>query len=178
MVLSLTVSVDRAAFQDPNVSRSDANPVATSDGKTFHNELKETSEEKMLRERKVALNRLFDKISLQPVTRAEILKSKGKGEAPSSSQSKRGMLERYDAVRKKAAAVNEEDEEPELSEIQLNMVCKFKGFFLESLVALMPLSADKKATKNDATLPEMEPAETFALQLRPCEYLISTLPVR
>lgn len=105
-------------------------PVVTAeDGskKTFHTDLKETSSEKMLRERKFALNRLFDKTNLQPIAAAAsastVAKGKGKAAQGSSSQSKRSMLERYDAGAKMRGS-SEEQEEEELSEIQLNMVCE------------------------------------------------------
>lgn len=82
----------------------------------------------MLRQRKAALNRLFDKTGLQPVALGKDPVGKGKGKAKAgSSQSKRGLLERYDAgAREKSpkSGEGEEEEGEEMSEMQLNMVCE------------------------------------------------------
>lgn len=131
IVLSLTPSISRSAFTDSNLPRGVEAPTKGKD-KSFHEDLKETTHEKMLRERKTALNRLFDKTSLQPVALPEVKlgSSKGKGKAKdqSGTQSRRGMLEKYDggaAMKKKGSSQGEEDEEgEEMSEMQLNMVCE------------------------------------------------------
>lgn len=77
----------------------------------------------MLRERKFALNRLFDKGNLQPISSAAASRgSKGKGK---SSMSKRGILEKYDvdlALKKKKGL--EDDEGEEMDENQLSAVCE------------------------------------------------------
>ena len=117
------------AFQDPNVvSGVDGAATTTEDGKKdFHADLKETASEKLLRERKVALNRLFDKTNLHPIVAASgaaATFAKGKGKQAASSQSKRAMLERYDAGAAMKCGSSEEHEEEEMSEIQLNMVCE------------------------------------------------------
>ncbi|ORY91570.1 SNF2 family N-terminal domain-domain-containing protein [Leucosporidium creatinivorum] len=156
ILLSVTPSICRRAFADSNLPRA-PDPVAVSGKKGIHDDLKETDHEKMLRQRKSALNRLFDKTGLQPVavgkdSGVKDVKGKGKGKAsgPGGTQSKRALLERYDAGgRKKSpkSGEGEDDESEEMSEMQLNMVYK-------------------KAVKNDANLPEMEPAPSFALSLR------------
>jgi DNA repair protein RAD5 len=130
ILLSLTPSISRRAFADSNLPR--APDPATLTKKGIHDDLKETDHEKMLRQRKAALNRLFDKTGLQPVALGKDPvgkdgKGKGKGKA-GSSQSRRGLLEKYDAgkARKKSPKSGEgEDEEgEEMSEMQLNMVCE------------------------------------------------------
>lgn len=131
IVLALTPSLSRSAFVDSNLPRG-IDATGPQGKKTFHDDLKETAHEKMLRERKSALNRLFDKTNLQPVVVAEAVKTasgkgKGKGkDAAGGTQSKRSMLERYDAssaMKKKDSDQGDEDGE-EMSAMQLNMVCE------------------------------------------------------
>ncbi|SGY79936.1 BQ5605_C008g05254 [Microbotryum silenes-dioicae] len=150
--LTLTPYILRSAFTAPSQT---INPV-TSDlkgGQTFHQDLKETTTERSLRQRKLALNKLFDKIDLQPFVRAQTGSRKGKGKAGgvSSSPSKRAMLENYDA--KLAGKDTGDEDEEEMS----TALCD-----LQSAIA----AVYKKATKNDANLPEMDPAPTFKLELR------------
>ncbi|SCV70982.1 BQ2448_3744 [Microbotryum intermedium] len=144
--LTLTPYILRSAFTTPHQSIS---PVtSTSKGQqTFHQDLKETTTERTLRQRKLALNKLFDKIDLQPFVRAQTGSRKGKGKmgAVISSPSKRAMLERYDARFAGKDADDEDEEEMSTSAIA---------------------AVYKKATKNDANLPEMEPAPSFKLELR------------
>jgi DNA repair protein RAD5 len=174
ILLSLSISISVNAFQDPNLLKGVDAATETEDSKkNFHTDLKETGPEKLLRERKFALNRLFDKISLHPVVAASGAASaapKNKGKQAASKQSKRAMLERYDAGALRKRASSEEHEEEEMSEIQLNMVCTCSLWVVSALCCpLMVLPIDKKAIKNDANLPEMEPADTFSLNLRGCE---------
>lgn len=128
ILLALSVSISVSAFQDPNVANGVDAATTTEDGKkNFHTDLKETGPEKMLRERKFALNRLFDKTNLQPIlgaSGAAATVSKGKGKQATSKQSKRAMLERYDAGALKKRGSEEEPEEEEMTELQLNMVCE------------------------------------------------------
>ncbi|GAA6004576.1 hypothetical protein JCM11491_002156 [Sporobolomyces phaffii] len=148
MSLVLSISIAKSAFTDPNLSApepiSHLTSIATK--KNFVDDLKETDRERLLRERKSALNKLFDKTNLQP-----ILDGMGNGapgsSMPSGSQSKRALLEKME--RKKAGGGSEADdeEEDEMNEIQLNLVYS-------------------KATKNDANLPERDPPDTFSLNLR------------
>lgn len=131
---------------------------------TVVDETKDTEEERRLKERKVSINRLFDKLRLKPVRSDAILqqhKKKGK------LNSKRAMLEHYDGkaekrlkgdkskskgkdAKDKGKGKAEEDDEDgsEVTENQVNEVFA-------------------KAVKNDLNLPEMDPPETFKLQLRP-----------
>lgn len=99
------------------------------------------------------MNKIFDKINLQPIVVGSSggggSDSKGKGKASGSGEgkankSKRSMVEKFDTQKK----VGEDDEEGnEMNVNQLNLVYS-------------------KAIKNDGNLPEMEPADTFSLDLR------------
>lgn len=127
MSLVLSISIAKTAFTNPNTSAPEPMSHLTAQAlvgkKNFLDDLKETDRERLLRERKSALNKLFDKTNLQPV-----LDGMGNGRegtnqlGPTSSQSKRAMLEKME--KKKAGGVGEEEEEEdEMSEIQLNLVC-------------------------------------------------------
>ncbi|GAA6061262.1 hypothetical protein JCM10212_000703 [Sporobolomyces blumeae] len=148
MSLVLSISMAKTAFTNPNVSNPASNPTSTSSTANgakpsmFDLGLKETDKERLLRERKSALNKLFDKTNLQPVV--DDVAEGGVSSLPGSSQSKRQLLERME---KRRSGEADDEEEDEMSEIQLNLVYS-------------------KATKNDATLPERDPPETFALKLR------------
>ncbi|GAA5823645.1 hypothetical protein JCM11251_000709 [Rhodosporidiobolus azoricus] len=169
--LSLSISLRRSAFINPNkvpvpppTSSAEAKNAASL-AANFNASLLETSSEKHLRERKRALNTLFDKTNLQPLPDPEAEEKakkakqaegdqKGKGKAmggakPSASQSKRAMLDRMEKSRAGGGSGEEgEDEEDEMNEIQLNLVYS-------------------KATKHDVNLPELDPPASFALTLRP-----------
>lgn len=138
MQLSLSVSLAKRAFTDPNTAaveplsaaRHGPNGVgagAATGGKKqgFLDDLRETDREKLLRERKKALNTLFDKADLQPV----VVDGGGAGDPPGSTQSKRAMLSRLEKGRTKGkgkaagSGSGSEDEEDEMNEIQLNLVC-------------------------------------------------------
>jgi hypothetical protein len=164
VVLSITASLRRSAFTNPNAAPQAVSNSA--DGrKTFHDDLKETETEKGMRERKAALNTLFSRVNLTPVVDVE---TKGDGVAGQLA-GKREMLDQYEKSRK----AGEEEEEKELSEDALAQVCKLSlppsGVHPIS-ADLAPCSlVDSKAIKNDANLPEAEPSDNFALSLRPCE---------
>ncbi|GAA5974575.1 hypothetical protein JCM5350_001200 [Sporobolomyces pararoseus] len=160
MSLILSVSISKSAFIDPNLSSpcptSTSTSITTNNGdgskkKSFIvDDLKETDRERLLRERKTALNKLFDKTNLQPINTNH--DSTGGGGAPTSSQSKRTLLEKMEKKKREKNENNngddeEEEEEDEMDEIQLNLVYS-------------------KATKNDSNLPERDPPDTFALNLR------------
>ncbi|GAA5896750.1 hypothetical protein JCM6882_005026 [Rhodosporidiobolus microsporus] len=181
--ISLSLSLRRSAFINPNLPPAPAAPPSAPSSSSsstaakksatlaagFNASLLETSSERHLRERKRALNTLFDKVDLQPLPDpdseaaaggdgkgAGAGKGKGKGKAggkasASQSQSKRAMLDRMEKSRAGSGGSGEEgeeEEEDEMSEIQLNLVYS-------------------KATKHDAHLPEKDPPESFALTLRP-----------
>ncbi|GAA5986669.1 hypothetical protein JCM10908_003851 [Rhodotorula pacifica] len=135
--LSLSVSLKKTAFTDPNIHAAEPTEAPSPHGKkSFLDDLQETEREKLLRERKKAFNILFDKADLQPYQEDSALRT--------GSQSKRAMLDRME----KRTGVGDDEEEDEMSEIQLNLVYS-------------------KAIKNDANLPERDPPDTFSLTLRP-----------
>ncbi|GJN89752.1 hypothetical protein Rhopal_002741-T1 [Rhodotorula paludigena] len=138
--LSLSISLRKTAFTDPNTSAPEPVSALTSVAgkKGFLDDLKETDREKLLRERKKALSTLFDKADLQPYVED--------GSMPTGTQSKRAMLSRME--KKGSGGSGSDEEEDEMSEIQLNLVYS-------------------KAIKNDASLPERDPPDSFALTLRP-----------
>ncbi|BGP15266.1 DNA helicase rad5 [Rhodosporidiobolus nylandii] len=177
--LLLRISLRRSAFINPNLDSSPSSsspstssphpsaapPTQPQAKKGFFDSLAETSNEKHLRERKRALSTLFDKADLQPVfdgdegegegdgegegaDGGEGGKGKAKAKVPGNTQSKRQMLSRLERSREGKGEGGDEEEEDEMSEIQLNLVYS-------------------KATKNDANLPERDPPDSFALQLRP-----------
>ncbi|KAF8512694.1 SNF2 family N-terminal domain-containing protein [Gautieria morchelliformis] len=147
MLLQLRVYVLAEAFQKHQISSSSDDP------RSMFNEGQETLDEQSLRERKASLQQLFKAIDLTPRRPNAFLRD---------SSSNVNVLEtvpvgRIDK-RKEKVGLNamEEAEDPEedgddaelLSEGQLDMIYK-------------------KAQKNDRTMPEMDPAETFTLNLRP-----------
>ncbi|KAB8073950.1 SNF2 family N-terminal domain-containing protein [Aspergillus leporis] len=109
-------------------------------------EEKESTEEKRLRLRQVALVKLFNEIGLQPSSANDMtLRHKKEGLLRAVE-----IAEQYDKNKKENKSNNEssEDEEsPELEEDQLDTLYK-------------------KAQSFDFSMPEAEPPTTFALQLR------------
>ena len=117
----------------------------------------ESTEEKNLRLRQVALVKLFDEICLKPTSMSETA-SKQKKEGllratEMTDQSEKGKKEKDKATKDDKAAkgdpehLSEEDEEEELQEDQLDTLYK-------------------KAQSFDFNMPESEPAPTFTLELR------------
>ncbi|KAI5480346.1 hypothetical protein MNV49_000921 [Pseudohyphozyma bogoriensis] len=138
VILSLQPYISRKAFSNANAPRVEPISTTASGKKVVHGDLKENDEERSLREKRAALNKLFDKTNLQPVVSDEKGK-KGKGK---TGVSKRTILEKYSG-----ALMGKGEEEEEMDDNTLNMVYS-------------------KAIKNDAFLPEMDPPETFTLSLR------------
>lgn len=142
MQLSLSISLKRNAFTDPNIHAAEPPAKTPADSKkSWLDDLQETEREKVMRERKKALNILFDKADLQPYQHDSAL--------PTGSQSKRIMLDRME----KRTGVGDEDEEDEMSEIQLNLVCAFACF-----VALSPDLMSKSTCRFESDQERREPA--------------------
>lgn len=160
-MLALSPSIARSAFSDPNASTRIAPVSRSNDGKMkIHEDLKETSTERQMRERKMALNRLFDAIALQPVVTA----SGAGGTKP--TQSKRGMLESYEATqlkkkKKKAKGGEEEPEEDDeadaLNSMQLNMVCESCETGEESMQLTRPDSQTRRQQRTMLICPRQNP---------------------
>ncbi|GAA5955129.1 hypothetical protein JCM3765_003203 [Sporobolomyces pararoseus] len=150
LVLSISISI--LAFINPNLSTpsSSNQHILPISNKNYFvtDELKETDRERLLRERKTALNKLFDKTNLQPINHNNNDNDQG---PTSSSQSKRALLEKLEKKQRNQQEGEEDDEEEEeeeeMNEIELNLVYS-------------------KATKNDANLPERDAPESFSLNLR------------
>ncbi|KAF9650357.1 hypothetical protein BDM02DRAFT_3223262 [Thelephora ganbajun] len=153
IVVSLSVYVLAQAFKPPN-TRQEADckePI-------FH-EGAETIEEQELRGRKQALLKLFDAVNLRPVRGSGVVGKKKDAElgydevlkmAEVSTQSP-NLPPKPTSVRKEIVGDGEEVEvEPgeDLDENQLAMIYN-------------------RAQQHDKTMSEMDPAETFALTLRP-----------
>jgi DNA repair protein RAD5 len=125
MSLVLSISISHSAFTDPNLSAPEpiSHLTSTATKKNFIDDLRETDRERLLRERKSALNKLFDKTNLQPVMDGLSGGGIENGAPPSNSQSKRALLERMEK-KKSGGGEGSEEEEDEMNEIQLNLVCK------------------------------------------------------
>lgn len=110
----------------------------------------ETPFESMIRERKVALNRLFDKTNLQPVHES----------GPSGTKSKRELVEKYDAdeLRKKKRA----------NSVVTAVVEEGDGVGMDGDGEVIDENALNLVYSrgNDANLPEMQPPPSFKLNLR------------
>lgn len=98
--------------------------------------MKETPNEKKLRERKFSLNRLLDKVSLEPVALSAISSDKkGKGKA-----AKRNLFEDYDGMMvKRKDAGGEDEEEEEMDVNQLNQICEcsFRALVIDDKFLLL-----------------------------------------
>ncbi|KAJ5745984.1 hypothetical protein N7520_011166 [Penicillium odoratum] len=113
-------------------------------------EEKESTEEKNLRLRQVALVKLFDAIDLKPTTTNPATEKHKKSGILRAAE----MAEKYDGVKKEKAKgskdpedSSEEDETPELAQDQLDTLYR-------------------KAQSFDFNMPEAEPAPTFQMNLR------------
>ncbi len=113
-------------------------------------EEKESREEKDLRQRQVALVKLFDEVNLHPTTTNEMMSRHKKDGILKAAE----MAEHYDNEKPKkpredsgSSPPSEEEDGQELEEDQLNTLYQ-------------------KAQSFDFGMPEAEPADTFALSLR------------
>ncbi|PYI08983.1 hypothetical protein BO78DRAFT_55190 [Aspergillus sclerotiicarbonarius CBS 121057] len=109
-------------------------------------EEKESTEEKRLRLRQVALVKLFDEIGLQPTSINDMTRNHKKEGLLRAAE----MSEQYERVKKENQANNgssDEEDTPELEEDQLDTLYK-------------------KAQSYDFNMPEAEPASTFTMDLR------------
>ncbi|KAF8576054.1 hypothetical protein K439DRAFT_1655324 [Ramaria rubella] len=146
MLLQLRVYILAKAFRPHRLSS------ASDDVRSMFNEGQETLDEQGLRERKTSLLQLFKAIGLTPRRRDAILRDSNSNvdnlekmvhnEQPAqANKGKKVPLE-------ESQDPEDEDDAEVLSEGQLDMIYK-------------------KAQKNDQTMAEMDPSETFTLTLRP-----------
>lgn len=183
IILSVKVYIRRNAFQsleaavDQNLKETPVKALkAPSKDKpkkaTVVDETKDTETERILKERKYAINRLFSKLQLRPVYSDSIIrKHKKKG----NLDSKRAMLEHFDgkAEKKLKAGDQKGKKEKEVSQSKSkDAKDKGKGKAEEEEEEGNEVSKNDvdqifaKAVRNDMHLPEMNPPSSFTLQLR------------
>ncbi|KAF4604775.1 DNA helicase rad5 [Pleurotus pulmonarius] len=139
LVMSLTAYMLPTAFKSlASSGDKESNPM--------FDQGQETDEERMMRERKTSLLRLFTEIGLKPQKKATLTGTQPKGKQVSSentSPTKKG-------VKKEIVGDGEEievEDGEDLSENELNVIYK-------------------RAQQNDRNMGEMEPPDTFTLKLR------------
>ncbi|KAI0073947.1 hypothetical protein K474DRAFT_1648766 [Panus rudis PR-1116 ss-1] len=147
IIVSLNVYIKSSAFKP--ISRHDDDQP-----KTMFSEDRETETEQTLRERKGALLRLFDALNIKPRKGTSSAKRR-KGELDADDLAllaQRPKNKGKQTIKKEIVGDGEEIEVEadgdDLSENELNLIYK-------------------KAQRNDKTLVEMEPPDTFTLTLRP-----------
>jgi DNA repair protein RAD5 len=144
LIVSLSVYVRASAFKPPSTS-------AEGPPKTMFNQGQETQDEQTLRERKSALLSLFEAVNLRPCRGAHV-QDNGNTESESDGMNK-NLAQRPGGVKKKKIEIVGDGEEveveegEELSDNELDVIYK-------------------KAQKNDQSMAEMDPPDTFTLALR------------
>ncbi|KAG2350922.1 hypothetical protein BDR05DRAFT_955063 [Suillus weaverae] len=144
LIVSLSVYIRASAFKPPSTS-------AEGSPKTMFNQGQETQDEQTLRERKSALLSLFEAVNLRPCRGAHVQDS-GNMENGSDGMNKKLTQHPGGAKKKKIEIVGdgeevEVEEGEELSDNELDVIYK-------------------KAQKNDQSMTEMDPPNTFTLTLR------------
>ncbi|KAF7302925.1 DNA repair protein [Mycena kentingensis (nom. inval.)] len=143
LVISAAVDILPSAFKPSNIDTSDKPPVMFSEGA-------ETASEQGLRERKASVLRLFDELNLRPVAGANFAQRKSdeeiKEEAMKNMAQNKGKGKKVTEVVGDGEEIEVEEGE-ELNDNDLAMIYK-------------------KAQKDDKTLGEMEPPDTFTFVLR------------
>ncbi|KAG8759176.1 DNA helicase rad5 [Serendipita sp. 396] len=149
LLLSIRAYLNPIAFQKPST-------IEDEERVQIFNEGTETGTEKMLRERKASLLKLFDKVGLRPRISAPVIKPEVLGSRdlnPKSRQATAGKTRRViteivgEGDDMEEIEVEGDDEEV-LDENELDVIYK-------------------KAQMHDIGMQEMEPVDTFAMQLRP-----------
>lgn len=144
LIVSLSVYVRASAFKSPSTS-------AEGPTKMMFNQGQETQDEQTLRERKSALLSLFEAVNLRPCRGAQV-QDDGNTENASGGINKNQIEHPGGAKKKKIETVGdgeeiEVEEGEELSDNELDVIYK-------------------KAQKNDQSMAEMDPPDTFTLTLR------------
>ncbi|KAG1754761.1 SNF2 family N-terminal domain-containing protein [Suillus paluster] len=143
LIVSLSVYIRTSAFKPPSTS-------AEKPPKTMFNQSQETQDEQTLRERKTALLSLFEAVNLRPCKGARVQDNGTENE--SDGMSKQLTQHAGGSKKKKIEIVGdgeevEVEEGEELSDNELDVIYK-------------------KAQKNDRSMAEMDPPDTFTLTLR------------
>lgn len=144
LIVSLSVYIRASAFKLPSTSVE--GPPAT-----MFNQGQETHDEQTLRERKSALLSLFEAVNLRPCRGAHV-QDDGNMDSESDGMNKKLTQHPNGAKKKKIEIVGdgeevEVEEGEELSDNELDVIYK-------------------KAQKNDQSMAEMDPPDTFTLKLR------------
>ncbi|KZT30927.1 hypothetical protein NEOLEDRAFT_1153350 [Neolentinus lepideus HHB14362 ss-1] len=151
LIVSLSVYIRASAFRVPSTCLMET-------PKVMFNEGQESQDEQSLRERKSALLRLFDVVGLRPRRRNAGCRNGKNVEATLRDSDLKQMSQRRGGIARASKPtkievvgdgeeIEVEGDEEELSEDQLNTIYN-------------------RAQKNDQTMQQMEPAETFTLNLR------------
>ncbi|TFY83512.1 hypothetical protein EWM64_g492 [Hericium alpestre] len=148
LIVSLSLYIKAKAFKPVGLSTADRPKVAFEDGR-------ETSDEQALRERKSALLYLFDIHSLKPESGNDMskLRKQADGELDHDDLKQLTQVPGKNMKAKKTEIVGDgeevevEGDGEDLSDGELNVIYK-------------------RAQKNDQTMAEMDPADTFVLSLR------------
>ncbi|KAG2022727.1 DNA repair protein RAD5 [Coprinopsis cinerea AmutBmut pab1-1] len=143
LIITLRFYILRAAFTRPSTSIDDDTPT------TMFNEGQETQEETELRERKSAIVRLFEVLGLRPQAGANF-KGKQSNETLTHETLKK-MASRPAKKVKEIVGDGEEIEVEDTEELSKNDIDAIY----------------KRAQHHDKTMGMMEPAESFAMTLRP-----------
>ncbi|KAJ3556710.1 hypothetical protein NM688_g1873 [Phlebia brevispora] len=148
IIVSLSVYLKAAAFTPPK-------PAADEGPRHIYNEGQETLSEQVLRERKAALVHLFDILDIRPLKNSGYLQKDPKALSHDDLVLLTQRHTKHDKSKKAVKTeivgdgeeVEVEEDEEELNTNELNLIYK-------------------KAQRNDNNLGEMEPYETFTLNLR------------
>ncbi|TFY55395.1 hypothetical protein EVG20_g9332 [Dentipellis fragilis] len=148
LIVSLTLHMKAKAFKSAGMPSSDRPKVMFDDGR-------ETTEEQNLRERKSALLHLFDVLNMRPVSGndASKLRKQAEGELGHDELIQLTQVPKKDGKIKKVEVVGDgeevevEGDGEELADNELDLIYQ-------------------RAQKNDQSMAEMDPADTFELTLR------------
>jgi DNA repair protein RAD5 len=137
------------------------------------NEGQETLDELTLRERKSSLLELFKAVDLKPMRQNALLRDASSTVDVLAKIDQNNQAVKVNKGKAKADGddVEGEDDAEVLTDVQLDMIYKkfvvFTCNFYQSIICLDLLILRFRAQKNDRTMPEMEPADTFTFTLRP-----------
>ncbi|KAA1467782.1 hypothetical protein DENSPDRAFT_770871 [Dentipellis sp. KUC8613] len=148
LIVSLTLHMKAKAFKNGGIPSSDRPKVMFDDGR-------ETTEEQNLRERKNALLHLFDVLNLKPVGGNDVskLRKQAEGELDHEELIQLTQVPKKDSKARKVEVVGDgeeievEGDGEELADNELDLIYQ-------------------RAQKNDQSMAEMDPADTFELTLR------------
>ncbi|KAK9367659.1 SNF2 family N-terminal domain-containing protein [Lipomyces kononenkoae] len=150
VILQLKCFLSRSAFNGDSGRMNSENSLQYS---SFVYKGKETSDERHLRLRQMALIKLFMDIGLEPHSTNDLLRQhSAKGQLEAAA-----MAEQFD-IKVTSTDSSEESEGPESDE----MVEEDKNLEQDQLDSLY-----RKAQTYDADMPEVEPSGTFNMELRP-----------